>query len=756
MTEVDSAPNFGAELKDGFKPVHSWVSNGIAWLDEIQQFYRERSTIEKEYSAKLSALAKKYFEKKAKKSSSLSVGDTPMVTPGSLESASMTTWSVQLNTLESRAAEHDRFSAQLLSNLAEPLKTLGARYEELRKHHAEYAAKLEKERDSSYAELKKTKGRYDSVCQEVENRRKKIDSSFDHGKTKAQNLYQQQQSDMRNVKNTYLININVTNKQKERYYHEYVPDLLDSLQDLSETRVSQLNSIWLQAAQIETSTLARSTDYLNHLSSEIPRNKPVLDSMMFVRHNASNWQDPPDFTFEPSPVWLDDGAMAVDQISKTFLRNILTKSKGQLGELRRDVDAKHREVAAAKRVRQNIRDGKDKRDEVEVVRAIFYIQESLHEVERKKVTAELEVSTITTAVGDLSIGAQNHNFKSQTFKIPTNCDLCGERIWGLSAKGFDCRDCGFTCHSKCEMKVPPDCPGEQSKDEKKKLKAERQAAANAGTSGANGASADTVSEMPRMSRTDTANSMNTLSSGYAASANRSVSGTTRSPEESGPDRGGTIKSVMSKPSVLGKKNRIVAPPPTQYVSDSSANGNGHASNGDLPRAGEQRGRMLYPYQQNGEGEISVEDGREVVIVEPDDGSGWTRVRSGSSEGLVPAAYLSVLPSTPTSTAASTYPATFNGRPNSAYSASTVSLAGSLSSSTGGKKKGPAVAPKRGGKKLKYVEAMYEYAARSEAEHSMLEGERFVLIKGDEGDGWAEVEKGGLVKSVPANYLQDVA
>ncbi|KAK5172464.1 hypothetical protein LTR04_003962 [Oleoguttula sp. CCFEE 6159] len=722
----------------------------------MQQFYRERSAIEKEYSAKLSALAKKYFEKKAKKSSSLSVGDTPRVTPGSLESASMTTWSVQLNTLESRAAEHDRFSAQLLSNLAEPLKTLGARYEELRKHHAEYAAKLEKERDSSYAELKKTKGRYDSVCQEVENRRKKIDSSFDHGKTKAQNAYQQQQSDMRNVKNTYLININVTNKQKERYYHEYVPDLLDSLQDLSETRVSQLNSIWLQAAQIETSTLARSTDYLNHLSSEIPRNKPVLDSMMFVRHNASNWQDPPDFTFEPSPVWLDDGSMAVDEISKTFLRNILTKSKGQLGELRRDVDAKRREVEAAKRVRQNIRDGKDKRDEVEVVRAIFYNQENLHEVERKKVTAEVEVSTITTAVGDLSIGAPNHNFKSQTFKIPTNCDLCGERIWGLSAKGFDCRDCGFTCHSKCEMKVPPDCPGEQSRDDKKKLKAERQAAANAGTSGTNGASADAVPEMPRMSRTDTANSMNTLSSGYAASANRSVSGTTRSPEESGPNRGGTIKSVMSKPSIMGKKNRIVAPPPTQYISDSSANGNGHASNGDLPRTGEQRGRMLYPYQRNGEGEISVEDGREVVIVEPDDGSGWTRVRSGSSEGLVPAAYLSVLPSTPTSTSASTYPATFNGRPNSAYSASTVSLAGSLSSSTGGKKKGPAVAPKRGAKKLKYVEAMYEYAARSEAEHSMLEGERFVLIKGDEGDGWAEVEKGGLVKSVPANYVQDVA
>ena len=65
--------------------MNTWVSNGISWLDDMQQFYRERSVIEKEYSAKLTALAKKYYEKKSKKSSSLSVGDTPVMTPGSLE-----------------------------------------------------------------------------------------------------------------------------------------------------------------------------------------------------------------------------------------------------------------------------------------------------------------------------------------------------------------------------------------------------------------------------------------------------------------------------------------------------------------------------------------------------------------------------------------------------------------------------------------------------------------------------------------------
>jgi len=150
-------------------------------------------------------------------------------------SASLTTWTTQLTTVESRAAEHDRYGSELLSHLAEPLRVLGTRYDELRKRHADYADKLEKERDSTYADLRKTKGKYDASCQEVENKRKKSESAFDYGKSKAQNAYQQQIQEMHNVKNSYLIAINVTNKQKEKYYHEYVPDLLDSLQDLSES-----------------------------------------------------------------------------------------------------------------------------------------------------------------------------------------------------------------------------------------------------------------------------------------------------------------------------------------------------------------------------------------------------------------------------------------------------------------------------------------------------------------------------------------
>ncbi|KAF2725807.1 actin polymerization protein Bzz1 [Polychaeton citri CBS 116435] len=748
MAEVNIAPNFGAELKDGFKPVNAWVTNGITFLEDIQTFYRERSAIEKEYSQKLNVLAKKYFERKAKKQSTLSVGDTPTVTPGSLESASMTTWTVQLTTLESRAAEHEQFSQNLIGHLAEPLKNLQGRYEELRKQHAEYAAKLEKEREGSYADLKKTKGKYDSVCAEVESKRKKAESSLD--KNKAQNTYNTQVAEMKNVKNTYLISINVTNKQKERYYHEYVPDLLDSLQSLSESRVAILNGLWQKAAGLETETLSRSGQLLTHLSSEIPRNNPVLDSMMFVRHNASQWADPPDFGFEPSPVWLDDDVMAADARSKTFLMNILTKSKASLGELRRECDIKKREVEGAKRVRQAIREGKDKRDEVEVVRSLFYLQEQLHEAERRRVTAEVEVSTILTSVGDVSLGARNHQFKQQTYKIPTNCDLCGDRLWGLSAKGLACVDCGFVCHTKCELRVPAECPGELDKTQQKALKARRQEEAQARTAApapepepTNGASRQSA-VLPSLQRTDTISSMNTLSSGYAASAHRSTSNTTaRSGTLTTTDEvpaSGSIKATPPRP-------RVMAPPPAHYIKDDGVQENGHS---DL-----QKGKMLYAYQANGDGEISLAEGTEINIVEPDDGSGWIKVQStnlGAPTGLVPASYAELSPF-------SSAPAALTRPVSQAASASTASLAESISAASGKPKRvGPAVAPRRAAAKkttVKYVDAMYTYDPSGDGETAMEEGERMILVTPDQGDGWCEVESRAGRGVVPSGWIREV-
>ena len=69
-------------------------------------------------------------------------------------SASLTTWTTQLSTLERRAAEHERYSAELVVQVSDPIKNIAIRYEELRKSHAEFAAKLEQERNTAYSMLR--------------------------------------------------------------------------------------------------------------------------------------------------------------------------------------------------------------------------------------------------------------------------------------------------------------------------------------------------------------------------------------------------------------------------------------------------------------------------------------------------------------------------------------------------------------------------------------------------------------------------
>ncbi|XP_014287385.1 beta-chimaerin isoform X1 [Halyomorpha halys] len=50
-----------------------------------------------------------------------------------------------------------------------------------------------------------------------------------------------------------------------------------------------------------------------------------------------------------------------------------------------------------------------------------------------------------------------HNFKTHNFKGLNWCEFCSNFLWGFSAQGVKCEDCGFSAHFKCSEKLPPDC-----------------------------------------------------------------------------------------------------------------------------------------------------------------------------------------------------------------------------------------------------------------------------------------------------------
>ncbi|OLY78851.1 Protein BZZ1, partial [Smittium mucronatum] len=128
----------------------------------------------------------------------------------------------------------------------------------------------------------------------------------------------------------------------------------------------------------------------------------------------------------------------------TILSNILTKARSSLATVS---DAK-----AAKIIQAGAMDSEPERL---LLNSYIDIDQSIIMDELSEARYQAVISCISQAIGDVNLSTA-HSFKPYSFKIPTACGYCGENIWGLS-KGVKCEVCGYCCHTKCELKVKPDC-----------------------------------------------------------------------------------------------------------------------------------------------------------------------------------------------------------------------------------------------------------------------------------------------------------
>lgn len=316
------ALSIGNELKDSYKNTDKWINNGINWLSDIDEFYRERAAIEKEYSLKLKELCKKHFDKKAKLSSHLSVGDDPQITPGSLESASLVLWNDVLTQTEAIAEERSVLARDFSIKVGDNLVTLKSRTSALCKKIEGVHEYLKEEKTKTEEEVSKAKKHYDSLCSGTESARQKTEKSLSD---KYQRKLEEKQVEMNIGKNEYLIKINVANRLKDKYYYQDLPEVLDYFQELNQSRVQLLNKILKNANIIERNSNDRVKEKLTAIDSTIDQNDPKLDVAMYIKHNLVDWKEPADHYFIPSSIWHDDESLVVKDPELIQLKKILNK-----------------------------------------------------------------------------------------------------------------------------------------------------------------------------------------------------------------------------------------------------------------------------------------------------------------------------------------------------------------------------------------------------------------------------------------------
>ncbi|QPG74009.1 hypothetical protein FOA43_001326 [Brettanomyces nanus] len=623
--------SIGNELKDSYKRVDKWVKSNISWLSEVENFYKQRATIEREYADKLNQLTSESFKNKAKATSVLSVGEDPVITPGSLESASMVAWTEILTQAESIAKQRTQLARDFDSRIAADVRSTMEKYESIRTRWKGANDEIIHIRDKNYEEVKTKKKLYDEACQAMENRRAKSERNRGSS-TGSQEKLQKKEQEMNVAKNRYLLSINVANRLKDKYYYQDIPEILDGLQSVNEAKVSRLNSILLSSAYFERKCNEKISQYLKTEDTVVQQNLPRLDTAMFVKHNMGSWKEPADFLFEPSPIWHDDETMVVEEGSveledlkiklgessstyekygeicmneKQDVAELLDERNKLLGDSFKEVKIKSKEDYA--------------KFEILLVKSITSLQQFTAD-DSKRVSAEVEIEVIQSATNgkDMTITRPIHKQKKSRF--------------GLFRKKKE--------------------------------------------AGGSDELSEEGSEMRSLS-----SSISKISINPGNSKMRVFSG-------------------------IGKKLGL-----TTSV---------------IGAVGSTTATARFTYDAAGDDELSVTAGEALTVIEVDDGSGWTVVANETqTQGLVPTSYIEV----------------------EQQDASTRS--------SSPKKVGPRVAPRKGAKRIKYMEILYDYSPQGDDELDVKAGEKIVVVSGDDGSGWTEGEVNGERGLFPTSYAKDI-
>lgn len=388
--------SIGNELKDSFKPTQKWVNNGIEWLSDIEEFYRERATIERDYANKLKELCKRQFDKKSGKSASLSVGDSPKITPGSLESASLVLWTDVLTQTEAIAEEKLKFNRELTAKVAENLVALKVKCLKISTQIESIDNYLIDEKKLIDEEVNKAKKQYDSLCQATENARTKTEKSSNE---KYNQKFEDKKVEMNIGKNNYIVKLSIANRLKDKYYYQDVPEILDYFQELNESRVAILNKLLKNANIIERNSNDRIKEKLHLIDTTIEQNNPKLDTAMFIKHNMEAWKEPSDFIFIPCSFWHDDENLVVKEPELTQLKKRLALSISEYSTLEQDCISLKQKLEESTASRKNDPESLTLKFDSQLSSTLSILLKFMKQ-DTNRVKNEVEIETIQNYTGD--------------------------------------------------------------------------------------------------------------------------------------------------------------------------------------------------------------------------------------------------------------------------------------------------------------------------------------------------------------------
>lgn len=486
--------------------------------------------------------------------------------------------------------------------------------------------------------IHQAKATYDQHCDAVEASKLRFEKAPDEKtQEKLKKAWHADIAEMGNAKNNYILCVHIANSLKKRYHFEDMPLLMDDMQRLNEHRMAVTKKNMEDYVNLETTAHASISKHWSQMLTHINSIEESVDCSLFIKYQKALWTEPYDFAFEPSFLWKDSDQLVVDEQAKIYLSNKLAKTADKLQMVNEQIASKHKDRDGLQNLMDAYTRNPSTGDADQVSENVIETVRQITLLEIQKDRYSTTISVISSVIGDSSSGTR-HTLVKTTFTIPTTCDYCQEKIWGIASKAYTCKTCGYNCHVKCEMKVPPYCStsgGGSSAGQRTKVN--RVASGPTPTSATSGSSSMNISPLAHTS----SSSVNVSASGASGSTGRVIYGyEAMNDDELTVNEGDAIRVISSDDGsgwVRVECNRKEGLVPASYVEIHSGIASSAASSIRNTTQSLQV-RAIYDYDAQNADELSMREGDVIDVTQQGTDGWWFGVLKGQT-GQFPSTYV---------------------------------------------------------------------------------------------------------------------
>jgi len=271
---------------------------------------------------------------------------------------------------------------------------------------------------------------------------------------------------MNNKKNFYVLSLKVANALRNKFYDEDTPYVFDELQAINEDMYQSFKEICSRQIEYEKDLY----NICNENNDEILRSLNSInvskDSEIYLRCYSKEWTKPEVLKFVPTSHWVDKEELVVDSQTSIVLKNMIQKGQERMLKIDLDINSKTSEYKKFEMICNSYDSNSNySKGEIDIIKnKKTDIMQNIIMAGNIKLICEVQINEISKYLGggggNGSKPERQHMFKAKKIINPTICDYCKEKLWG---KAYICKLCTFSCHIKCELKVPLECNGVKTK-----------------------------------------------------------------------------------------------------------------------------------------------------------------------------------------------------------------------------------------------------------------------------------------------------